>query len=96
MSHCIFQKRKKSLQILHILNREIYNIRRNPLYSKKISLLRTVCLKNFLNQHTGQLVWLGKILQQVQCKERIKFVQTFYNCMIEKHAYDPNSVFVVH
>ena len=97
MSHFIVHEKKKTLYTLHILNKELHKIQSSKVYSKKISLARAVCLKNFFKQHTITLEWLRNIIQtHTPCRKRIQFVQSFYNCMIEKHAYDPNSVFIVH
>ena len=95
MSHHILHEKKQSLQVLYILNKELHNIQRIPCYSKNISLLRAICLRNFLKQHTRRLEWLRKLLQShTQCKKRIQFVQTFLNCTIENKVYNPNTIFI--
>ena len=95
MSHHILHEKKQSLQVLYILNKELHNIQRTPRYSKNISLLRAICLKNFLKQHVVNLYWLQKPLQSyTQCKKCIQFVQTFLNCTIENKVYNPNTIFI--
>ena len=95
MSHHILHEKKQSLQVLHILNKELHKIQTNPIYSKKLSLLQTICLNNFFKQHTRRLDWLRKILQpHVQCNKRIEFVQKFLNCTIENKVYNPNTIFI--
>jgi hypothetical protein len=95
MSHFIVHEKKKTLYTLHILNKELHKIQSSKVYSKKISLLRAICLKNFFKQHTITLEWLRNIIQShTPCRKRIQFVESFYNCMIENKVYNPNTIFI--
>lgn len=97
MSNFIVPEKKKSLHVLHILHKELYKIQTHKVYSKNISLVRAVCLKNFFKQNTATIEMLHKLLQtHMLFRKRLHFVESFYNCMIEKLVYDPNTVHIIH
>lgn len=85
MSPSIYQGKKKSLRVLHILHSELYKIQSNTSYRRNISLVRAVCLKNFFKHNTTTIDMLQKLLQtHILFKKRLHFVESFYKCMIEK------------